>query len=266
MLIVSVFPLENPVPERHQQVQCSIDTGCLQGNIVSLELARSLGYTKFDKLTPREQNGGTTVTGDTPRPEGAIRLSWYHSSSAQVFKDMRFLVLANANADLVIGAHSIVKHNLLSPPNFQMRRGLFTIVPGGMLENHSLSSGALANAWSDPQLEDLNGCIAKCKTRLENLQRRCKPGHQNKELDVKIETAERDLEIAENNRLLYKTEQTLKWHPNNVMMKTIKAETRKRLDELQRKEIMSKSEKVGGDKDNRFAAPDIRVEESNSKL
>lgn len=139
MLTVSVFPLENPVPERHQQVRCTFDTGCLQGNIVSLDLAHRLGYKELDKLKPSEQNGGITMMGGTLMPEGAVHLSWYHSSSAQVFKDMRFLVLANANADLVIGAHSIVKYKLISPPNFWIvnrERGLYTIVAGGMLENH----------------------------------------------------------------------------------------------------------------------------------
>jgi len=136
------------MPGQHQQARCTFDTGCLQGNIVSLDLARRLGYTKFDKLKTREQNGGMTVMGGTLRPEGAVHLTWYHNSSALVFKDMRFLVLADANVDLLIGAHAIVKYNLMSPPNFETSKPntIFTKIPKDrMLENHCLFSGTLAN-------------------------------------------------------------------------------------------------------------------------
>ena len=110
---------------------------------MSLDLVRRLGYTEFETLKPREQNGGITLMGDTLKPEGAVHLSWYHSTSAQVFKGMRFLVLANAKVDLLIGVHSIVKYDLISPPNFWTNAGtrnLLTIQPGGMFEKHTLSS------------------------------------------------------------------------------------------------------------------------------
>ncbi|KAF2190028.1 hypothetical protein K469DRAFT_747301 [Zopfia rhizophila CBS 207.26] len=115
---INVFPRENSAREQHQQAQCYFDTGCLQGNFVSLDFARKLGYTAIGKLKAREQNGRTSATG--LMPERAILLSWYHSASAQVFRNMRFLVAGNASFDLIIGTRSIVKYNLVSPPNLHV--------------------------------------------------------------------------------------------------------------------------------------------------
>ena len=74
---------------------------------------------------------------------------------------------------------------------------------------------------------------------------------------MKIETAERDLEIAEENRKLYKTEQILKWHPNNDKMRKLAVEIRKRLNELQEEEGKSDPEKDMDKKGNRHSTPDI---------
>src|SRR5262249_40578944 len=136
-------------------VRCTFDTGCVQGNIISQDLAQRLGYTKFDKLKPREQNGGTTVMGDWLRPIGAIHLSWYHNTSPQVFQNMRFLVLADAKVDLLIGVHSILRHGIISPPNFQSGDGNNVVVVNG----------------GDEQLQNLEWEWNNCKTELENLER-----------------------------------------------------------------------------------------------
>jgi hypothetical protein len=141
MVTVSVFPRENPIPERHMHGRCTFDTGCLQGNIISLDFARRLGFTTFEELKPRERNGGITALGNTVKPEGAIRISWYHSTSSQVFKGMRFLVLANTQVDLLIGVHSILKYNLIQPPNFELQEektGVIHVKAGGKLDNYIL--------------------------------------------------------------------------------------------------------------------------------
>jgi len=103
-----------------KEAKCTIDTGNLQGNIVSRAfLVDVLGYSEadFHKLTKEEEDGGTGITGHTLIPEGAIYLTWYHSNSTRVFRDMRFLVSEHPIYDLIIGAHSIRKNNILDVPN-----------------------------------------------------------------------------------------------------------------------------------------------------
>ena len=118
MLTVSVYECD---PSRaRQNARCVIDTACLQGNIISADFARRLGFTSFEALRHREQDGGRVATGDIHTVVGAIRISWFHSTAAKVFRNMRFLVSETAQVDLVIGTHSIVKHRLLSPPNFMV--------------------------------------------------------------------------------------------------------------------------------------------------
>jgi hypothetical protein len=100
--------------------KCTIDTGNLQGNIVSKAfLVDVLGYTKtdFHRLTKEEEDGGAGITGHKLIPDGAIYLTWYHSNSTRVFRDMRFLISEHPMYDLIIGAHSIRKHNILDVPN-----------------------------------------------------------------------------------------------------------------------------------------------------
>jgi len=95
----------------------------VQGNIISSSLARRLGYADFQPLTENEQQGGTVATGEIHKVSGAIRIAWFHNTSTKVFSDMRFLVSETAQVDLVIGTRSIVKENLLSPPNLGMGGG-----------------------------------------------------------------------------------------------------------------------------------------------
>jgi len=95
----------------------------LQGNIVSKDfLLNTLKYSTSDfrALTEEEKRGGIGADGGKIVPEGAIYLTWYHASSTKVFRDMRFLISPYANYDLIIGARSIEKHNLLSEPNLNI--------------------------------------------------------------------------------------------------------------------------------------------------
>jgi hypothetical protein len=103
-----------------KEAKCTIDTGNLQGNIVSRAFAIDvLGYSEadFKSLTKLEEDGGAGVTGHRLIPEGAIYLTWYYNNSTRVFRDMRFLVSKHPMYDLIIGARSIQKNNILDVPN-----------------------------------------------------------------------------------------------------------------------------------------------------
>jgi hypothetical protein len=92
----------------------------LQGNIVSRAFVVDvLGYSEssFDKLTKVEEEGGAGVTGHKLIPGGAIYLTWYHNNSTRVFRDMRFLISDHPMYDIIIGARSIQKNNILDVPN-----------------------------------------------------------------------------------------------------------------------------------------------------
>ncbi|KAF4624148.1 hypothetical protein G7Y89_g14027 [Cudoniella acicularis] len=109
--------------QRHlipKEAKCTIDTGNLQGNIVSRTfLVDVLGYSEanFHKLTKEEEDGGTGITGHKLIPDGAIYLTWYHGNSTRVFRDMRFLISEHPMYDLIIGARSIQKNKILDVPN-----------------------------------------------------------------------------------------------------------------------------------------------------
>ncbi|CAD6442774.1 f89a6edd-eb62-44db-92fa-ca1b2a8d573b [Sclerotinia trifoliorum] len=108
---------KHPVIKR---AKCTIDTGNMQGNIVSREFVEKvLQYSEanFVSLTAAEKEGGFGVTGHKLVPEGAIYLTWYYDKSTRVFHNMRFLVSPYSQCDLIIGARSIQKDNLLGVPN-----------------------------------------------------------------------------------------------------------------------------------------------------
>lgn len=99
--------------------KCTIDTGNMQGNIVSRDFVENVlefPESSFEDLTKEEKMGGTGITGDSHIPQGAIYLTWYHKSSTRVFRDMRFLISPTQHCDLIIGARSIQKENILSVP------------------------------------------------------------------------------------------------------------------------------------------------------
>jgi hypothetical protein len=100
--------------------------------MVSKEFAQKLGFTSADFKPPsfRERKGGMSATGHAHIPEGVIHLTWYHNSSPRLFRDMRFLVSPSEHFDIVIGATSILKYKLLSPPNLGLDGGgVTTVIP-----------------------------------------------------------------------------------------------------------------------------------------
>ncbi|THV51885.1 hypothetical protein BGAL_0096g00320 [Botrytis galanthina] len=108
---------KKPVPKH---ARCTIDTGNMQGNIVSRDFVQNVlefSEANFGPLTAEEKKGGFGITGDKLVPEGAIYLTWYHSKSTRVFHSMRFLISPHSQCDLIIGARSILKDNLLGVPN-----------------------------------------------------------------------------------------------------------------------------------------------------
>jgi len=122
--IVPVYVLSSQKDEsRHfisKEAKCTIDTGNLQGNLVSKAFVTDvLGYleSQFQPLTKAEEAGGTGVTGHKLIPQGAISLTWYHSNSTRVFRDMRFLISEHPMYDLILGSRSIHQNRILDVPN-----------------------------------------------------------------------------------------------------------------------------------------------------
>lgn len=114
VLTVSVYEYQSS--GERQDAQCVLDTGCFQGNIISQKLANRLGFTDFQELNAAEKTGGKTATG-IHEVLGAIHVSWLHSTSPKIFRDMRFLVSESEHIELIIGTHSITRHQLIPPPN-----------------------------------------------------------------------------------------------------------------------------------------------------
>ncbi|KAH8598742.1 hypothetical protein B0O99DRAFT_683495 [Bisporella sp. PMI_857] len=102
------------------EAKCTIDTGNMQGNIVSRRFVEDvLEYPEsaFCSLTKEEEAGATGITGHQLIPEAAVYLTWYHRKSTRVFRDMRFLISPSQHFDLIIGAESIHRDKLLDVPN-----------------------------------------------------------------------------------------------------------------------------------------------------
>ena len=110
------------IDQTEEEGRCNFDTGCLQGNIVSLAFVEKLGFTPsdFKALTHKEEFGGFSATGHRIDPIGALKLTWYHESSVKIFTNMRFLVIKDANYDLIVGSDSLYKHKLIGQVNFDM--------------------------------------------------------------------------------------------------------------------------------------------------
>jgi hypothetical protein len=81
-----------------------------------VENVLELPASSFGGLSKEEERGGTGITGDSHIPQGVVHLTWYHKSSTRVFRDMRFLISPTPHCDLIIGARSIQKENILSVP------------------------------------------------------------------------------------------------------------------------------------------------------
>jgi hypothetical protein len=135
--------------DRHQITKiakCTIDTGNMQGNIVSRDFVENVlefPFTSLEKLTGEEQKGGTSITGDLHTPLGAIHLTWYYSSSTRVFRNMRFLISPAPHCDMIIGAQSIQREKILSVPCLMGgpvgdQEGAWLVKHGMLFITHSL--------------------------------------------------------------------------------------------------------------------------------
>ena len=103
-----------------KEAKCIIDTGNSQGNTISKDFClETLKFTEadFKPLAISEKNEGFAMNGCSVIASAAVELSWYHESSAKVFRDMLFLVLEETICDMTIGAKTISKHKLVNEPN-----------------------------------------------------------------------------------------------------------------------------------------------------
>ncbi|PSN70379.1 hypothetical protein BS50DRAFT_632272 [Corynespora cassiicola Philippines] len=213
---------------KHSEARCMLDTGCIQGNIVSSEFVRELGFEEsdFKKLTQREEKGGKSASGHIIVPKGAVYLSWHHGSSGR-YRDMRFLVAPNVDFDIIIGSRALTKYDILSPPNFGS-------VGARMWKN---------DKDTDEEYDKLRSDEAKLKSEFENLEEELKdakdekPQDQGKIKDLKkrvkgkkVQWKIKDLEAEK--------------HKNNKLGQTKEAEQiQEEIDELKNPKPKNKKDK-----------------------
>lgn len=171
-----------------KEAKCTIDTGNLQGNIVSRAFVVDvLGYpeSSFQKLTKLEEDGGTGVTGHRLVPQGAIALTWYHNASTRVFRDMRFLVSENPMYDLIVGARSIQENNILDVPNLMGGQTIFNELQLSEKEEDLVT-----------QMINANKTIADLQVKKRKEERKDKNSTATKEVTEKLQKEEEQLAIA----------------------------------------------------------------------
>ncbi|TVY42634.1 hypothetical protein LSUB1_G005404 [Lachnellula subtilissima] len=236
ILPVYVLSTRRDTEKHHipKEAKCTIDTGNMQGNIVSrafVENVLEFSSANFCELTAEEKEGGTGITGHRLIPDGAIYLTWYHKKSTRVFRNMRFLISPHPQCDLIIGARSIQKDKLLSVPNL-MDEGLVRADKGRLYVKFKTESDPkrteLYNAWSNAneaalQIEirlneakrnDMTGSIARLEKKLKTPQEKLwitvleleiyDWGHGKDIASFKL--ADRKKKLAENYEILEKIE------------------------------------------------------------
>ncbi|ATZ54156.1 hypothetical protein BCIN_10g01760 [Botrytis cinerea B05.10] len=199
--LLSVFVLstrkdsnKQPVPKN---AKCTIDTGNMQGNIVSRDFVENvLEYSEanFVRLTAEEMEGGFGITGDKLVPEGAIYLTWYHSKSTRVFHSMRFLISPHSQCDLIIGARSILKDNLLGVPNL-----MATVTTTAKI-------APIDNPKKDKEEEELNKTLLKRKKIYEEKEVALLEAGEDTENDNNLKKLGEDCDIARNLLLIRQAE------------------------------------------------------------
>jgi len=147
----------------------------MQGNIVSrkfVEKVLDFPQSTFLKLTEEEERGGTGINGDSHVPLGAINLTWYHNNSTRVFYDMRFLISPAQHCDLIIGAQSIQRDNILNVPclmvdkdDIILKRPAGPPSPGALSTPYFLTPQPLTNS-QDTAIKTLNKLLADKKSEL----------------------------------------------------------------------------------------------------
>jgi len=182
------------------EAKCTIDTGNMQGNIVSRKFVEEvLEYPEsaFCALTAEEEVGATSITGHQLIPQGAIYLTWYHKKSTRVFRDMRFLISPIEHFDLIIGARSIQKDRLLDVPN--LMSGIGGKVDFSDDSEDPTVTDALDNARKiKAEILDLTMKIRKA-TRVGETEEAEQLQEKKNELQKELPIAEIRVEIAELN-------------------------------------------------------------------
>jgi hypothetical protein len=202
---------------RHQvtkDAKCTIDTGNHQGNIVSRDFVVNVlefPEANFKPLNDKERKGAIGITGNRFVPEAAIYLTWYHSKSTRVFRDMRFLITPNPHCDLIIGAYSIQANQLLDVPNLIARGdggpdghlGKTVVIPG-VQGTSRLSFGyrflSKLTMYSDTRKGELDDEKYKASTVVNDLKSKVKKAKRNhddtKDVEEELAAAEKQLDAA----------------------------------------------------------------------
>jgi len=121
---------------------------------------------------------------------------------------MRFLVMSNPQYDLVIGARSIAKHSLLSPPNFGVNGVVVYKADTGMVYGAVTRTHPPANLYIDEEATNLKGIKKKLDNDLISLRRdlrnikRDTPGSTDEIAKKEIEIKEKEEEVEKAAKVL----------------------------------------------------------------
>jgi alpha-mannosidase len=163
-----------------------------------------LGYPEscFQPLTKVEEAGGTGVTGHKLIPQGAISLTWYHSNSTRVFRDMRFLISEHPMYDLIIGSQSIHQNRILDVPNLMDgEHNVPNKEKGCKLASSQLFIPASINKLTAEKLEELRDIMNERKTEYAPIQRKVEGPKKSKDLKIlnQYQSLKQKYEIAVQN-------------------------------------------------------------------
>lgn len=153
---------------------------------------------QFQPLTKAEEAGGIGVTGHKLIPQGAISLTWYHSNSTRVFRDMRFLISEHPIYDVILGTRSIHQNRILDVPNLMVDHcepnDEPNNVPGGKLARTQLSMLALSNNLTAEEVDRLRLRVNGLRAEVADLRK--KNGKKNKDPGVQAKLHEKEKELA----------------------------------------------------------------------
>ncbi|KAF2627733.1 hypothetical protein BU25DRAFT_421702 [Macroventuria anomochaeta] len=157
----------------YHKTLCLLDTGCSHGNIVSKDFVDALGFTESDyqDLSDLESQGGVTMAGQPFPVEAAIFLSWHHNTSLKRFRQMRFLISSHArNFEMIIGAQTICKYNLMSRPVFNLESGVVNSSSKGKLLVYASSDMHSLTPITDESQNHLINERSALKSRIEEIE------------------------------------------------------------------------------------------------
>jgi hypothetical protein len=133
-------------------------------------------------------------------PEGAINLTWYHREGSRVFRDMRFLIVPHSHADLVIGATSALKYDIVTKQDLMVAKvgqyqGLMTIgnKTKGKLPNPQKGNAAFKpNMFPDEEWKELHRAFNLRNEELKNIRTRQAQARVDKKSKEELEQIDRD--------------------------------------------------------------------------